>query len=338
MGIRSALMFACTSALVIGSLLTFPIAALADEVLPSAAPIAAVASAAISTPPQDVVWKKGAVSSARLSWTAAVEADGSDPHYYIEVTFDQGEPFSIADTTETSANIKLQPGVSAKATITDIAQNTSATSEQYTQPAIASEAPKSANATARDMNYASKPPAVRAVWMPPKENGGTEIKQYRVQLFAGKGSSRQLVDSSTVGADTFSHTFSNLEFETFYAVEVSAINSVGASKVTKSNQVKTVAEPKIVPKPTVASPTSSPTFNSASTPSPSVTVPEATAVPSPAPSAQPSDSQLLFVAILPIIVLLLIAAIIALVFVIRYNHQVDTYNQAREVRDADQDF
>lgn len=335
MGMRSARTLAYTGTLAVSLLLLSPAAAFADASPAPAANISSAGPAAVAAAPvapQNVQWAKADKDHAKLSWQPSPTApQGSTPHYSLKVTFDSGDPYSVESTTETSALVPVSPGVSASATVTDIEQSATAESPKWTQPAVTPESAQEVNLTARDMNYANKPPAVRVVWTAPKADGGSEITGYLVQLLAGEGSKRQLVDSSTTGSNTFSHTFSNLEFETHYVVQVTSKNKVGAGEKATSNAVETVAEPEAS---TSSEPVSTPSQSSSEpAPSPSASASESSApviiqqTPSPTPSAGATSSQLLFATLVPIIILLLIAAVVALVFVLRYNKRVDEANR-----------
>lgn len=302
-----------------------PLSAAAATTQPTAGPTVAPVVTTVTDPQpvQNQSWTKVSENSARLSWAApANEPADTTVHYAVHVEFDAAtKPYDVADTTATSVTVpNIAPGTSVQGYVQDKAQpvpDQQAASPKWTQPAIAPSKPTAVNITARDMNYAKQPPAARVVWQAPESDGGAEIKQYLVQLYAGpSGKKQQLVDSTTVSADTFSHTFGNLEFETYYLATVKATNAAGQSAGVSTDRVETVAEPQATPSATLPP--------SATTPSPAPTTDEpaplphvTTIAPRPTPSAsspaEPDMASLWFVALLPVIVLLLIAAVVALV-------------------------
>lgn len=70
--------------------------------------------------------------------------------------------------------------------------------------------------------------SVQVAWMPPAEDGGSKLTSYEIEISQDGGSNWVLVDS--VSAEANIASINDLNSEPTYAIRVSAINVVGASK------------------------------------------------------------------------------------------------------------
>jgi hypothetical protein len=328
--------------IVVSGLLLGPVAgAHADTVAPTMAPVAGPSQGpgqgrqGPAQPVQNITWQATGRSTATVSWQAPANAQG-EVHYSITIAYtaDTADDYTVQDQTATSLAVKnIEPGTIVSATINDVSQPVeSGNSASFTQPVATPGAPTEVNLVVSNPSDPDKEPSVKATWNRPESSGGSDVTGYMVRLYANpSGGKPALLDSVMVSSSTFQKSF-GAQYETRYYAIVQATNKQGYGAEAKTSTVKTGKQAEPAPTATVTT-----TTPPSQTPEPSATeTSSAPVVPSAEPTQQPQDTKqsdesnpILFWVGLPVLLVLLAGAIIALVYVVRYNRQVDADNARR---------